>query len=404
MNFWWILYIIDWLLFVPVALTTLYILFFSTASIFWKRDTPKNAKQSKRFIVLIPAYRSDRIIMDTVNSVLGQTYAQRNFDIVVVSDHESEMTNMKLAQMPITLLTPNFAQSSKVKSLQYGILNLPQFKIYDAVVILDAGNVVEPEFLEQVNDAYESAGTKAVQCHRLARNNDTPISRLDAIFEEINNSVFRRGHLAVGLSAALNSSGMIFDFTWFKQNIMKIRVTTGETKELESLLVREGIYIDYFDHIHVYDIKTSKVSAFNRQRGRWTYTQLHALLNNFRYLPGAFFNSRYDQVDKIVQWLLIPRTILMGIIMVMSIVLPFIYMTVVLKWWTVGALILLAFSLATPDYMVEKTWDKDFLHAPFVTIGGLLNIFRAGRDEAGNRLDAFSHLLRKFMFKKKRLS
>ena len=197
---------------------------------------------------------------------------------------------------------------------------------------------------------------------------------------------------------------MIFDFAWFKQSIMKIRVTTGETKELESLLVREGIYIDYFDHIHVYDIKTSKVNAFNRQRGRWTYTQLHALLNNFRYLPGAFFNSRYDQVDKIVQWLLIPRTILMGIIMVMSIVLPFIYMTVVLKWWTVGAIILLAFSLATPDYMVEKTWDKDFLHAPFVTIGGLLNIFRAGRDEAGNRLDAFSHLLRKFMFKKKRLS
>ena len=80
MNFWWILYTIDWLLFIPVAFTALYILVFAVASFFWHRDTPNNAKQNKRFIVIIPAYRCDDIIMDTVNSALGQTYAQRNFD------------------------------------------------------------------------------------------------------------------------------------------------------------------------------------------------------------------------------------------------------------------------------------------------------------------------------------
>lgn len=401
MNFWWILYTIDILLFVPVGLTVLYLLVFSITAMFWHRDTPNKAKQSRRFIVLIPAYKSDDIIMDTINSALGQTYTQRNFDIVVVSDHLKEMTNMHLAQMPITLLTPNFAQSSKVKSLQYGILNLPQFKIYDAVVILDAGNVVEPEFLEQVNDAFESAGTKAIQCHRLARNNDSPIARLDAIFEEINNSIFRLGHLAVGLSSSLNSSGMVFDFQWFKQNIMKVRVSVGEDKELESMLVHEGIYIDYFDNIHVYDIKTSKAKDFNNQRGRWTYTQLHSLLNNIHYLPSALMNSHYDHVDKIIQWMLIPRTIMMGIIMVMSLVLPFIYLTLAIKWWAVAAIVLLAYSFATPDELVDKNWDKDFLRAPLVTLGGLLNIFRAGRDEAGNRLDAFSHLINKFKPKKK---
>lgn len=401
MNFWWILYTVDWVLFIPVALTALYIFVFAVAAMFWNRDIPSKAKKSNRYIVLIPAYRSDKLIMDTVNSVLGQTYAQRNFDIVVVSDHQSEITNMRLAQLPITLLTPNFERSSKAKSLQYGILNLPQFKIYDAVVILDAGNVVEPEFLEQVNDAYESAGTKAIQCHRLARNNDTPISRIDAIFEEINNSVFRLGHLAIGLSSSLNSSGMVFNYQWFKENIMKIRVSVGEDKELESLLVHEGIYIDYFDSIHVYDVKTSLVKDFNNQRGRWTYTQLHSLVNNFHYLPSALLSSHYDHVDKIIQWMLVPRTIMMGIIMVTSIVLPFIYLTLAIKWWVVAAFILLAYSLATPDYLVDKNWDKDFLRAPLVTIGGLLNIFRAGRDEAGNRLDAFSHLIRKFKPKKK---
>ncbi|MBP5339111.1 MAG: glycosyltransferase [Prevotella sp.] len=402
MNFWWILYIIDWLLFIPVALTTLYILTFSVLALFRPRAEAKAAKRQNRFIVLVPSYKSDKRILETVNSILGQTYSQRNFDVVVISDHQSEMVNMRLAQLPITLITPNFEKSSKVKSLQFAILNLPQFKIYDAVVLLTAGNVVEPEFLERVNDAYETAGTKALQTHRMMRNFDTAISRIQATFEEIDNNIFRRGHLSIGFSAALNSSGSVFNFQWFKQNIMKIRTAVGEDKELESMLMREGIYIDYFENIHVYDERVRTLKEFNNQHGRWTYIQLHSLLNNFRFLPSALMNSRYDWADKILQWMLFPRTIMMGIITLMSCVLPFIYLTLAIKWWVVAAVALFACALATPDYLVGKEWDKDFLRAPLIALGALLNIFRAGRDEAGNRLDTFSHLIRKLRFKRKR--
>ena len=401
MSFWWILYIIDWGLFVPVALTTAYFLLFAFFSLFRSRTQVGKAKQSNRFIVLIPSYKGGRIILDTVNSVLGQTYVQRNFDIVVISDHEDELVNMRLAQLPITLLTPNFEKSSKTKSLQYAIINLPQFKIYDAVVMLNVGDVVEPDFLENVNAAYVSAGTRVIQTHRMARNHSTPIARLDAIFQEINNSIFRRGHVSVGLSSSLNSSGCVFDFQWFKQNIMKLRVPVGEEKELEAMLVREGIYIDYFDDIHVYNDQVSKMGEFNNQRGRWTYVQLHSLVNNIRYLPGAILNRRYDWADKIVQWMLIPRTILMGIVGMMSLVLPFIYMTTAIKWWVATALVMFAYALATPDYMVTNSWNGDFLRAPFITLSGLLNIFRAGRNEAGTRISAFSRLLRKLRGKKR---
>jgi cellulose synthase/poly-beta-1,6-N-acetylglucosamine synthase-like glycosyltransferase len=399
MNFWWILYIIDVLLFVPITLTVVYLLVFAIAAMFKSTGEQKKAKQQNRYIVLIPSYKSDKKILETVNSILGQTYSQRNFDVVVISDHQNEMINMRLAQLPITLLTPNFERSTKVKALQYAILNLPQFKIYDAVIMLDAGNLVDPEFLEQVNDAFTSAGTKAIQTRRMARNLDTPIARMDAVFEEINNSIFRRGHLAIGLSSALNSSGSVFDFNWFKRNIMKIRSSVGEEKELEAMLLREGIYIDYFEDIHVYDEKTRLVNDFNNQRGRWTYIQLHNLLNNIRFMPIAIMNSQYDMIDKIFQWILIPRTVMMGLITIMSIVLPFIYFTLAIKWWIIAAIALFAFSLATPDYLVGKDWDKDFLRAPLITIGAIRNIFRAGKDEAGNRLDAFSHLVRKLKFK-----
>lgn len=400
MNFWLILNIIDWVLFVPVALTVTYMLIFSVTALFSSRTASKKAKQDHIFIVLIPAYKSDKVVMDTVNSILGQAYPQRNFDVVVVSDHQSEMTNMRLAQLPITLLTPNFDKSSKAKSLQYAIMNLPQFKIYDAVVVLDAGNVVDYEFLQEVNEAYDTSGSKVIQCHRIARNNDTPIARLDAIFEEINNSIFRKGHLSVGLSSALNSSGMVFNFQWFKQNILQVRTSVGEEKKLEAMLAHEGIFVDYFEHLHIYDIKSSNSKEFNKQRGQWAYAQLHALVTNIRYLPNAFMNSHYDHIDKIIQWMLIPRSILTKIIVIMSILLPFIFLTLAFKWWLITAIFLFACSLATPNYLVDKNWDKDFLHAPQIIFGGFFSLLRASRENIKEVLA--NRQIKKFSFFKKK--
>ena len=199
MDFWLLLYIIDWTLFALVACTVLYLGVFAIAALFNKHSVITKAKKQNRFAILIPAYMQDNVIEHTVVSILGQVYPMRMFDVVVISDHQSEMTNMKLAQYPITLLTPDFEESSKAKSLQYAILNLPEFKIYDIVLVLDADNIVGQEFLTQVNDAFETAATKAIQMHRISRNRDTAAARMGSIFEEINNAIFRRGHIVLGM-------------------------------------------------------------------------------------------------------------------------------------------------------------------------------------------------------------
>lgn len=371
MDFWLIIYIIDWLLFIFTAGTVLYLGIFAIASLFKKSTDIAKAKTNRRFIILIPSFKQDDVIEQTILSILSQAYPQRLFDVTVISDHQSEMTNMRLAQYPITLLTPDFEESTKAKSLQYAILNLPEFKIYDIVVILDADNIVENEFLANINDAYEAAATKAIQAHCISRNRDTAAARMDAIFEEINNSIFRKGHINVGLSASLTGSGVAYDFNWFKENVMRAK-TAGEDKEMEALLLRQGIYIDYFEKIYVYGEKKRTTAKLNEQRGRWAVQQLHNFIRNIRFLPGAIFSKQYDLADKIIQWMLIPRTTMVGIIMLMCIILPFIYLTMAIKWWIMGALVLFFFALATPDYLVDEMWDKTFLRSPFVTLWGKL--------------------------------
>lgn len=370
---WNILYIIDALLFAIISLTAIYMTVYAVASQFVKKQEIPKTKRLNRFIILIHSYKCDHAIENTVKAMLAQTYPQRLFDIVVISDHQSEMTNFRLAQHPITLLTPNFKYSTKAKGLQYAISNIPIFKIYDVVVVIDADNIVLPEFLDDLNNAYEYAGTKAVQVHRMSKNRDTAYAMLDATFEEINNSIFRLGHIAMGMSSALAGSGMAFEFNWFKDNIMKAK-TAWEDKELEAMLIRQHIFVDYFDHIFLFDEKTRQTGDFNRQRKRWIFTQFHSVMKNFRFLPSAIINKQYDLVDKIVQWMLVPRTVMMGIIVVMGIVLPFIYLTLAIKWWVIAAWILFIFALATPDYLVDKRWERAFFKVPFIMLKSLLNL------------------------------
>ncbi len=372
MDFWIILYIMDWILFIPVAGTVLYLGIFSVASLFSRETVQDKAKNQNRFAIIIPSHKQDKVIEQAVVSILSQDYPQRLFDVVVVSDHQSEITNMRLAQYPITLLTPDFAESTKAKSLQYAILKLPEFKIYDIALVLDADNIVEQDFLTKVNDAFETAATKAIQMHRISRNRDTAAARMGSIFEEINNNIFRKGHINMGISAALAGSGTAYDFTWFKTNVMKAK-TAGEDKELEALLLKQGYFIDYFDNILLYGEKKRTTSKMNEQHSRWTLQQIQNLIKNIKYLPGAIFRKQYDWADKLIQWMLMPRTSMIGIMMFMSILLPFIYLTLAVKWWIVSSAVLFFFALATPDYLVDEMWDRTFLRSPFVTLWGIIS-------------------------------
>ena len=378
MTFWNIFTIIDWIMFILISLTVLYLGVFAITSLFVRHSETPKAKKQNRFIVLIPSYKGGKNLEMTVKSILGQSYTQRQFDVTVIADHEDEMTMFHLAQQPITLLTPNFERQSRIKSLQLAINNLPQFKIYDVVVILEAGDVVETEFLEQVNDAYEAAGTKAIQTHKVSLNRDSIPARLSAIFEEINNSIFRRGHISVGLSAALASSGMAFEFNWFKDYIQTAKANWSD-KELEALLTRQHIYVDYFDKIEVYNEKARQAEDFNRQHLSWIWTQFRTIIRNIHYLPSAIAKRHYDLIDKLLQWLLIPRIIMMAVIIMMGVLVPFIYMSAALKWWALFAFVLLFFAIATPNYLVDEKWDSTFFKMPFVFISPILNKFEWGK-------------------------
>lgn len=364
---------VDWLLFILVAGTVLYLFIFALAALVGKREKCPPAQRYNRMLVLIPAYKEDTVIESTARSFLRQTYPEAHYDVVVIADHCQPETVNALRQYPITVLTPDFEESLKSKSLNYAMEYIAPRK-YDVVVILDADNTVDPNFLEVINQFYAS-GCMAIQAHRVAKNRNTETALLDAIFEEINNSIFRTGHVRMGISSALVGSGMAFDFEWFRQNVSQL-MSAGEDKELEALLLKQRIFVDFLPELYVYDEKTQKEKTFQRQRRRWMAAQFHSLFSNLPQLIPALWNRNLDYADKIIQWMLLPRIPMLGIILIMSVVMFFINWTMAIKWWVILFIVLGTFAMCIPDNLVNEDFDNAMKRAPKMALKMVLNIFR----------------------------
>ena len=364
---------IDSLCFFLLGTSVLYLFVFALLSHIKRKDIYPAAGKLHRFVILYPAYKEDRVIENAISNFLEQDYPKSCYDVVVISDQMQDDTINRLKSMSVTLMEVHFQQSSKAKAMQYAMENLDK-NTYDMVVIMDADNTVEPNFLHELNKAYHS-GCLVIQAHRMAKNLNTDTAILDAVSEEINNSIFRKGHVRLGLSAALIGSGMAIDFQWFKKNIFKLQ-TAGEDKELEALLLKENIFIEYLEHVNVYDEKTQKDSTFYNQRRRWLASQLFAIKNNIGKLPGALFDGKFDYANKICQWMMLPRVLLLGFIGIISIIVLLYQWTWAIKWFILELLLVITLSLAVPDYLVNEQFKKAVWKAPKLFLLMTLNLFR----------------------------
>lgn len=383
---WHIIHIIDILLWLILAASTLYILFFALVSALWKRRVDeftqfltgqKLAMRPKpycHFLVLYPAYNEDRVIVPSVRNFLGQYYPYDGFHVAVISDHMQPETNQALSELPITLLQPTFEKSSKAKAMQYAMSQIKEE--YDYVIVMDADNVVNSDFLERLNESC-AHGYKAIQCHRCAKNSNNDVAVLDGVSEEINNTIFRKAHNRIGLSAALIGSGMCFDYQLFKENVFKLS-SVGEDKELEAHLLLQKVFIKYESDIHVYDEKVSSKDNFQKQRLRWMTAQIQSLFMQLPYLPQAIMAGNLDYINKTIQQALIPRSMLVvgtfGLSIIMTVFSLIFSNSWYIKWWCLFLAICISLYLAIPRQLRSHTVFGKILSVPVLVWKMVLNI------------------------------
>ena len=315
--------LIDAIVFLCFMVCVLYLFVFAVYS--KRKSTYKYPTTMKkyRFAALFPAYGEDEVIIDSVKSFLQQDYPRELYDIIVIANQMRQETLDRLKSLSVKIIKMENPQSTKIEALKAAIRYIEEGKTkYDNVIILDADNIVKNNYIEKINDAIY-AGCSAIQTHRVAKNRDSSIAVLDAVSEEINNSIFRKGHTRLGFSSALSGSGMAFEYGLFK----------------------------------------------NLLQG----------CNDIGDMPGALLEKNWDYCDKLFQWMMPPRVLLLGFITLIAAILSPLDIIISIKWWFLLIWLGITFSVAVPDYLVDQKFRKAIASVPILFFLMFLNTFRIGK-------------------------
>lgn len=349
-----------WLLGIPLLYLTaavIYLAFFAWAAS-RKVTVPLNTSDPRpRVLILFPAYKEDAVIESSVQNVLEQPDLDSEDSIVVLADQLKPATWEALSKLPVQVVDIKLEQSTKAKAINQA---LPQIQSpWDVVLLLDADNHLVPGAIRKSKQAFLS-GHSVIQLHRMAKNLDTPMAKLDALSEEVNNTIFRKGHVAVGLSAALIGSGLVMDRTRFESFMAQIDAVSGFDKQLELDLLRQGEKITYLEDAYVLDEKVRNEAVFETQRTRWLAAQWRFAKAHFWNAFGALIRGNVDYADKVFQFVLPPRIVLLGCLVITGI------WGGVWTYWSAAllALYLLTLWSATPHYIRQVIGWNEFKLVP----------------------------------------
>lgn len=294
-----------------------YSLFFSVAAFFYrlpaKKIIPKTASQ---LAVFIPSYKEDAVIIGVARKALQQNFSSQNYDVIIIADSLKPETLYALRSMPVKVHEVHFQKSTKVKSLQSA---LNAYSGYDGAVILDADNVMDPDFLSKVNDCL-SFGWQAIQGQRTAKNQNNKLAILDGLSEKIANHINRQGASSIGLSCPLIGSAMAFNYDLLKSLYANIDPSSvAEDKDLQYMLMDNGIKIHYVKDAIVYDEKVDNKEVFKNQRKRWLSSHYKYLIRYMGKSIAALWQGKFSLFNIFVLFpIQLPRVMNLGILTIIS--------------------------------------------------------------------------------------
>jgi cellulose synthase/poly-beta-1,6-N-acetylglucosamine synthase-like glycosyltransferase len=289
-------------------LSALYQLILAFASKTYKKRGFLVNEDEKPLLILVPSFKADDTIIESTKANLALCGANQNINYLVIADSLQPETHLSLSKLGAEVLEVRFEKSTKVKSLKAAIDHLVNGLAYDSVLILDADNVLHPDFYQAIL-SNRAAGYQVIQGERLPANQNSGMAILDGLSEKANQEMLCKGANQLGLSSKLTGSAMAFDYELFIQFIPQLNAIGGFDKELELLLTSKGIWIQYAPELAVYDEKVSNTADFAKQRGRWLESQYTFFKKSIGPAFKQLFAGNIDYLHKSLQLALPPRVL-----------------------------------------------------------------------------------------------
>lgn len=241
-----------------------------------KKFTP--AKKKYKYGILIAARNEENVLCHLLDSIHKQSYPSELVTVFVVADNCTDGT-AEVARAHGAVCYERFDSAHRTKgyALQYlfkCIQNDYPKDAFDGYFIFDADNLLEYNYIEKMNDAFDS-GEKLITSYRNSKNlTDNAISASYA-FHWMRTARFEnRGRSVLGMPVRIQGTGFLLAAELVKDGWNYTSLT--EDRALTAAAVLQGVCITYQHEAVFYDEQPTSLSVAARQRLRWSKGHLQA--------------------------------------------------------------------------------------------------------------------------------
>jgi len=252
------------------------------------KDKPYITNKNHKFMAIIPAHNEEMVVANLIESLKNQNYDKKLYDIYVIADNCTDDT-ANVARKAGAIVYERFDPAHKTKghALQWFLKQkIAENADYDAVFIFDADNIVDKDFIVNMNKKL-CQGEEVVQGYRDIKNpTDNWITAGYAIFYWTMHRMYHLARYNIGLSPLLNGTGFMVKFDILKPNGWETETLT-EDIEFSLKNIIQGRKLGWATDAIVYDEQPTSFKQSWSQRSRWTVGHIQCIK---RY-TGELFKS-----------------------------------------------------------------------------------------------------------------
>lgn len=246
---------------------------------FLRTDPVPPSPPRRRLAVLVPAHDEAPVIAALVDSLWRVDYPRDLYDVFVVADNCHDATGQVARSVGATVFERRSRRRGKGYALSYGWRQIHRRGRYDAIVVLDADNLVPPNLLRRLNDHLQS-GHEIIQCRKQSKNPvDNGVAALKTLILWTSDRFIYAPKTRLGFSSVLLGTGMCIATPVLERLGWRCFMLT-EDFEFTAQAVLAGYRVHWADDTMIYEEQPTTLRAALRQHVRWARGQ-HQVF--FRY-------------------------------------------------------------------------------------------------------------------------
>lgn len=251
-----------------------------------KKTYPETDKKH-RYGIIVCARNEELVIGNLIDSIHAQSYPAEYLEIFVVADNCSDKTADICREKGCTVYERNDpAHARKGYAMQFLFEQIKRdrgIESFDGYVVFDADNLLHPDFLKELNKAFDT-GAGAVVGYRNTKNFDRNfISAGYGIHFMRSVVTYHRPRVWLNSSTHIAGTGFVIASRLLRDGWKYTCLTEDTQFTLNS--VAAGEYIAFCEDAEFFDEQPYELSVMARQRIRWIKGRMYSF---FTTLWGLF--------------------------------------------------------------------------------------------------------------------